>query len=160
MKEGSVDYLTPEESLSKLTVPTGFEVNVFASEVQFPDFANPVQLQVDAKGRLWVASWNSYPKWEPGKELSDSLMILEDTDKDGKADTRKIFAHVHNPLGFEFWNGGVIVTSGPDLLFLKDTDGDDRADVRFPLLQGLGTADTHHAANNLLHSPNQPLRPL
>ena len=154
MKEGSVDYLSPEESLAKINVPDGYELNVFASEVQFPDLANPVQMQVDAKGRLWVASWNTYPKWEPGKEMNDSLMIFEDTDNDGKADTRKIFAHVHNPLGFEFWNGGVIVTSGPDLLFLKDTDGDDVADVRYPLLQGLGTADTHHAANNLVMGPD------
>jgi len=153
-KEGSVDYLTPEESLAKMKVPEGYEMNVFASEVQFPDLANPVQLQVDAKGRLWAASWNTYPKWEPGKEMNDCLMIFEDTDRDGKADTRKIFAHVHNPLGFEFWGGGVLVTSGPDLLFLKDTDGDDKADVRYSVLQGLGTADTHHAANNLVYGPD------
>ena len=153
-KEGSIDYLTPEESLTKIKVPEGYELNLFASEVQFPELANPVQMQVDAKGRIWAASWNTYPKWEPGKEMNDSLMIFEDTDKDGKADTSKIFAHVHNPLGFEFWNGGVIVTSGPDLLFLKDTDGDDVADVQFPMLQGLGTADTHHAANNLVMGPD------
>ncbi len=153
-KEGSIDYLTPEESLAKIKVPDGFELNLFASEVQFPDFANPVQMQVDTKGRLWAASWNTYPKWEPGKEMNDSLMIFEDTDNDGRADRRKVFAHVHNPLGFEFWGGGVIVTSGPDLLFLKDTDGDDKADVRYPLLQGLGTADTHHAANNLVMGPD------
>lgn len=152
-KEGSVDYLTPEESIAKMKLPEGYEVNVFASEVQFPDLANPVQMQVDSKGRLWVASWNTYPKWEPGKEMNDKLMILEDTDGDGTADQRKIFAHVHNPLGFEFWGGGVIVTSGPDLLFLKDTDGDDKADLRYPLLQGLGTSDTHHAANNLVMGP-------
>ena len=153
-KEGSVDYLSPEESLAKMKVPEGFELNVFASEVQFPDFANPVQLQVDAKGRLWAASWNTYPKWEPGKKMNDSLMIFEDTDNDGIADVRKIFAHVHNPLGFEFWGGGVLVTSGPDLIFLMDTDGDDKADVRYPILQGLGTADTHHAANNLVYGPD------
>lgn len=153
-KEGSIDYLTPEESLAKINVPDGYQLNVFASEVQFPDLANPVQMQVDAKGRLWAASWNTYPKWEPGKEMNDSLMIFEDTNGDGRADIRKIFANVHNPLGFEFWGGGVIVTSGPDLLFLKDTDGDDRADVRYPLLQGLGTADTHHAANNLVYGPD------
>lgn len=153
-KEGSVEYLTPEESLAKLTVPEGYQVNMFASEVQFPEIANPVQMQVDAQGRLWVACWNTYPKWEPGKEMTDCLMILEDTNQDGTADSRKIFAHVHNPLGFEFWNGGVLVTSGPDLLFLQDTNGDDQADVRFPMLQGLGTSDTHHAANNLVYGPD------
>lgn len=153
-KEGSVDYLSPEESLAKIKVPDGYQLNVFASEVTFPDLANPVQMQVDAKGRLWAASWNTYPKWEPGKKMNDSLMIFEDTDGDGVADKRKIFANVHNPLGFEFWGGGVVVTSGPDLLFLKDTDGDDVADQRTIILQGLGTADTHHAANNLVYGPD------
>ena len=153
-KEGSVDYLSPEESRAKIKVPEGFELGVFASEEQFPDLANPVQLQVDAKGRLWAACWNTYPKWEPLKPMNDSLMILEDTDADGKADKRIIFAHVHNPLGFEFWGKGVIVTSGPDLFYLEDTDGDDKADVRTVLLQGLGTEDTHHAANNLIYGPD------
>ncbi len=153
-KEGSTNYLSPVESLETIKIPEGFELNLFASEEMFPDLANPVQLQVDAKGRLWAASWNSYPKWQPGDELKDSLMIFEDTDRDGVADKRKIFAHVHNPLGFEFWGGGVLVTSGPDLLFLKDTDGDDKADVRYPILQGLGTSDTHHAANNLIYGPD------
>lgn len=153
-KEGSVEYLSPEESVAKIRVPEGYELNVFASEEMFPDMANPVQMQVDGKGRLWAACWNTYPKWEPLKEMNDSLMIFEDTDRDGVADNRKIFARVHNPLGFEFWGGGVLVTSGPDLLFLKDTDGDDKADVRYPILQGLGTSDTHHAANNLVYGPD------
>ncbi|MFM9058573.1 MAG: PVC-type heme-binding CxxCH protein, partial [Planctomycetaceae bacterium] len=153
-KEGSLQYLSPEESRAKIAVPEGFELSVFASEEQFPDLANPVQLQVDAKGRLWAACWNTYPKWEPLKPMNDSLMILEDTNADGKADKRTIFANVHNPLGFEFWGKGVIVTSGPDLLYLEDTNGDDRADVRTVLLQGLGTEDTHHAANNLTYGPD------
>ncbi len=153
-KEGSIEYLKPEESLAKIKVPDGYALNVFASEAMFPDMANPVQMQVDNQGRLWAACWNTYPKWEPLKEMNDTLMIFEDTDGDGVADQRKIFAHVHNPLGFEFWGGGVIVTSGPDLLFLKDTDGDDVADQRTILLQGLGTSDTHHAANNLIYGPD------
>ena len=146
--------MSPEESLAKIKVPEGYELNIFASEEMFPDLANPVQMQVDARGRLWAASWNTYPKWEPLKKMNDSLMIFEDTNRDGVADKRKIFAHVHNPLGFEFWGGGVLVTSGPDLLFLKDTNGDDQADVRYPILQGLGTSDTHHAANNLIYGPD------
>jgi putative heme-binding domain-containing protein len=153
-KEGDVEYLSPQESVDKIKVPEGFELNVFASEEQFPDLANPVQMQVDTKGRLWAASWNTYPKWEPLKPMNDSLMIFEDTDRDGRADKRIIFANIHNPLGFEFWGRGVLVTSGPDLWYLEDTDGDDQADLRYPVLQGLGTSDTHHAANNLIYGPD------
>jgi hypothetical protein len=64
------------------------------------------------------------------------------------------FARVQNPLGFEFWNGGVIVTCAPDIIFLKDTDGDDVADVRTIMLQGVDFADTHHGANNLVMGPD------
>ncbi|MFK7909087.1 MAG: PVC-type heme-binding CxxCH protein [Akkermansiaceae bacterium] len=154
MKEGNLKYLSGEEGLKKMHYPEGFKVNLFASEKEFPQLANPVQMQVDAKGRLWAAVWPTYPKWEPKKEMGDALMIFEDTDGDGKADKAKEFARVHCPLGFEFWNGGVLVTTQPDLIFLKDTDGDDVADVRIIMLQGFGSSDTHHAANNLVFGPD------
>jgi azurin len=153
-KEGNLKYLSGEEGLGKMHVPDGFKVNLFADEEMFPEMANPVQLQVDTKGRLWAAAWATYPKWEPLKKMNDALLIFEDTDKDGKADKVIEFAKVHNPLGFEFWNGGVIVTSQPDIIFLKDTDGDDVADVRFVIMQGIGSSDTHHAANNLIFGPD------
>ena len=153
-KEGSVEYLSPSESAAKMTVPPGYKVSVFSSEKQFPGMANPVQMQVDSKGRLWAACWPTYPMWEPLKPMNDALIIMPDEDRDGVADKHIVFAQVHNPLGFEFWNGGVLVTSGPELLFLKDTDGDDVADVREVMLQGLGTSDTHHAANNLIYGPD------
>ena len=152
-KQGSTDYQSPKETVKDIQVPEGYALNVFASEAMFPDFVNPVQMQVDTKGRIWAACWNTYPKWEPLKPMKDKLVILPDNDGDGVADEMKVFAHVNNPVGFEFWNGGVIVTSGPDLLFLKDTDGDDQADVRYPILTGLDTADTHHGANNLVMGP-------
>ncbi|MDX1679257.1 MAG: GDSL-type esterase/lipase family protein [Akkermansiaceae bacterium] len=153
-KEGSDEYISGEAGIAKMEVPEGFEVNLFADESRFPELANPVQMQVDSKGRLWAACWGTYPKWEPLKPLNDSLMIFPDDDGDGVADRAIKFATVHNPLGFEFWNGGVVVTSQPDILFLKDTDGDDVADVRIVLLQGIGSADTHHAANNLIYGPD------
>ncbi|MEM0895266.1 MAG: PVC-type heme-binding CxxCH protein [Verrucomicrobiota bacterium] len=153
-KEGSLEYISGIEGLRKMTVPEGYEVNLFADETMFPEMVNPVQMQVDTKGRLWAAVWPTYPKWEPLKEMKDALVILEDTDKDGVADTCKEFARVHNPLGFEFWNGGVLVTSQPDLIFLKDTDGDDVADVRQIMLGGFGSSDTHHTANNLIYGPD------
>ena len=154
IKEGSTKYRSPTESLNRLAVRDGFEVNLFADEKQFPELINPVQMQVDTQGRLWAAVWPTYPMWEPLKPMSDALVILPDDNNDGKADRIIEFAKVHNPLGFEFWNGGVLVTSGPDLLFLKDTDGDDRADERYVILQGLGTSDTHHSANNLIYGPD------
>lgn len=153
-KEGSDTYLDGQEAIKKMHIPEGYEVNLFADEKRFAQLANPVQMQVDTKGRLWAACWGTYPKWEPLKPLNDTLMIFPDDDGDGVADRAIEFAKVHNPLGFEFWNGGVIVTSQPDILFLKDTDGDDVADLRVVLLQGIGSADTHHAANNLIMGPD------
>lgn len=88
--------------------------------------------------------------------MNDALLIFPDDNKDGVADRCIEFAKVHNPVGFEFWNGGVIVTCQPDILFLKDTDGDDIADIRQVLIQGIGSADTHHAANNLSKSTANP----
>jgi len=80
----------------------GFEVHLFADESRFPQLANPVQMQFDTKGRLWVAAWADYPKWEPLKESKDMLLILHDDDNDGKADRVTEFAKVNDPLGFEF----------------------------------------------------------
>lgn len=154
MKEGKLDYISGEEALKHMAVAKGFKVSLFADEARFPQMVNPVQLQFDTKGRLWAAVWPTYPKWEPLKDMNDALLILSDDDQDGKADRVTEFARVQNPLGFEFWNGGVIVTCTPELLFLKDTDGDDVADVRINLLQGLDSSDTHHAANNLIYGPD------
>ena len=133
-KEGTIQYMTPEETVAQLELGQGLKANVFASETMFPEIANPVQMAVDTKGRLWVAAWPTYPKWEPLKEMNDALVILPDENRDGVADKAITFAKVHNPTGFEFWNGGVIVASAPDLIYLKDTDGDDVADVRIRLL--------------------------
>ena len=154
MKEGSLNYISGEEGLKHMAVAKGFEVTLFADEVRFPQLVNPVQLQFDTKDRLWAAVWPTYPKWEPHKKMDDALIILHDDDHDGSADRVTEFAKVQNPLGFEFWNGGVIVTNQSDLLFLKDTDGDDVADVRIRMLQGLDTSDTHHGANNLIYGPD------
>lgn len=153
-KEGSTNYISGEEAIKHMAIAKGFELNLFADEKRFPQLANPVQMQVDTKGRLWAAVWPTYPSWEPLKAMNDALVIVHDDNNDGRADRVTEFAKVQNPLGFEFWNGGVIVTGGPDLLFLKDTNGDDVADVRIVILQGLDTSDTHHGANNLIYGPD------
>ncbi len=154
VKEGALRYISGEEGLKHLAVAKGFEANLFADEKQFPQLINPVQLQVDAKGRLWASVWPTYPMWEPLKPMNDALLIFHDDNNDGKADRMTEFAKIQNPLGFEFWGGGVLVTCPPEIIFLKDTDGDDVADVRIVMLQGLDSSDTHHGANNLIMGPD------
>ena len=75
-----------------MTVAKGMKVNLFASEKEFPELAKPVQMAFDARGRLWVAAWPSYPHWKPKEEMNDKLLIFEDTDGDGKADKKTVFA--------------------------------------------------------------------
>lgn len=156
--DGKHLFLTGEEAIEKMTLGTGMKVNLFASEEQFPELVNPVQMAFDPKGRLWVAAWRTYPHWKPKEPMDDKLLILEDTNGDGRADVCKTFADdIHNPTGFEFWNGGVLVAQAPDLLFLKDTDGDDVADVRQRVLHGLDSADTHHTASSFTFDPGGAL---
>jgi lysophospholipase L1-like esterase len=153
-KVGTTDYLGGEAAIGRMRLAPGMRANLFASEERFPELVNPVQLGVDTRGRLWVATWGTYPKWEPTGKMNDRLLILPDANRDGMADTAITFAYVQNPTAFEFWNGGVIVASQPDFLFLKDTDGDDVADVRYRIAGAFGSADTHHAANNFVYGPD------
>ncbi|HEY2252339.1 MAG TPA: PVC-type heme-binding CxxCH protein, partial [Planctomycetaceae bacterium] len=143
-----LEYLSPEECVKTMKVPEGFEVKPFASEEDFPELAKPDQINFDNRGRLWVCCMPTYPMWKPGDPRpSDRLLILEDTDHDGRADKCTVFYDkLHCPTGFEFWNGGVIVVDQPRYLFLKDTDGDGKADLVVPLLDGWASDDTHHVA--------------
>jgi glucose/arabinose dehydrogenase/azurin len=131
----------------KFKLPAGYEINLFASEKDFP-IEKPVAMNFDARGRLWVATMPTYPQYYPGIPVHDRIVILEDTDGDGKADKHTVFADdLYLPLGFEFGDGGVYVSQEPDIVFLKDTDGDDKADVREVILTGFGSEDSHHATH-------------
>jgi glucose/arabinose dehydrogenase/azurin len=128
-------------------LPPGYEINLFASEKDFP-IEKPVAMNFDARGRLWVATMPTYPQYFPGIPVHDKIVILEDTNGDGKADKHTVFADdLYLPLGFEFGDGGVYVSQEPDIVFLKDTDGDDKADLREIILSGFGSEDSHHATH-------------
>ncbi len=140
--------LTPDESMALMQVPPGFELKLFAAE---PDIINPIYMNWDERGRLWVIETVDYPnEIKAGETGDDRIKILEDTNGDGKADKFTIFADKLNiPTSFIFVNGGIIVSNAPSFLFLKDTDGDDKADIRQPILTGWGKDDTHAQASNL-----------
>jgi glucose/arabinose dehydrogenase len=151
-------FLSGEESVQRMTVGKGLKVDLFASEKEFPELVNPVQMAFDTRGRLWVAVWKNYPHWQPKTPMDDKLLILEDTNGDGKADKSTVFAgDLNNPTGFEFYNGGVILAQTPNVVFLKDTNGDDRYDVKEFLLHGFDSADTHHTINSFTFDPGGAL---
>lgn len=149
------EYLYDEDALDTITTPDGYKIDLFASEKTFPNLANPAQMSFDNKGRLWVATLESYPHWRPGDaKPNDKILIYEDTDKDGKADKEIVFAENLNlPIGFEITEYGVYVSQAPNLVLLKDTDGDDKADKYEILLTGFDVHDTHHAIGAFEQDP-------
>ncbi|HVS40274.1 MAG TPA: PVC-type heme-binding CxxCH protein, partial [Gemmataceae bacterium] len=147
-------FLSGEDEIKTMTLGKNLKINLFADEKMFPELAKPVQMAWDAKGRLWVAVWPSYPHFKPKEEQNDKILIFEDTDGDGKADKCTVFAdHLHCPTGFAFCNGGVLVAEAPDIMFLKASDGGDHADVRLRVLDGMDSADTHHTSNSFAIDP-------
>lgn len=156
--KGANEWMTPANELAAFKVDPRFEVNLFACEEQFPELANPIQLRWDTRGRLWVSTSQAYPHLYPGQKPKDRLVILEDTDQDGRADKSTVWADgLHIPLAFEFGDGGIYVSDEPHLTFLKDTDGDDKADLRRQVFTGFGTEDSHHALHDFVWSPDGDL---
>jgi azurin/glucose/arabinose dehydrogenase len=136
---------SPDEQQKDIEVAAGYRLNCFASEADFPELKAPVQMAFDARGRLWVVTMPSFPHTVPGAIPEDKILILEDTDRDGKADKCTVFAGGFDALdGVAFHERGVIVSAQPKLLLLRDTDGDDRADTREELLRGIDVTDSHH----------------
>jgi glucose/arabinose dehydrogenase len=155
---GANEWMTPAQELKAFKIDPRFTVNLFASEEQFPEMANPIQMRWDTRGRLWVSCSTTYPHVYPGQEPHDKLIIMEDTDGDGRADRCTTFAdNLHIPLSFELGDGGVYVSEQPGLTFLQDTNGDGRADVHRTLFTGFGTEDSHHALHDFIRTPDGDL---
>ena len=149
-------YLYGKEALDRISVAPGYKIDLFASEKEFPDLVNPCQMSFDDKGRLWVAVMPTYPHYKPGDRYpNDKLIILEDTDNDGKADKQIVWADgLHLPVGFELASEGVYISQGTNLKLLADTDEDDRADTEEILLSGFDNHDTHHEISAYCADPS------
>lgn len=155
----------PQEMPKHLEVHPEFDLSLVAAE---PLINKPMNLDWDAKGRLWVVETPEYPNglrqanveaWKdsgalkPGqyeRDPMDRVSILSDTDGDGVMDSKKVFADkIELATSSVFYKNGVIVSAAPDIWFFEDSDGDDQADKRTKLYTNLGNRDTHAVINNL-----------
>ena len=143
---------TPLEAAKTMEVPKGFNVTLFAGE---PDIKQPIAFCIDDRGRLWVAEANNYPDKKAGKK--DRIIILEDTDGDGRHDKRIVFYDkLEYVSGIEVGFGGVWVMSIPNFYFIPDADYNGVPDGEpVVLLDGFGThANSHTIANGFAWGPD------
>jgi putative membrane-bound dehydrogenase-like protein len=165
-----------EESMAKMSVPEGFVLEVVATE---PMVRQPVAIDFDDRGRLWVIQYLQYPNPNGLKRVTvdrysrtkydrvpeppphgpigdDRITILEDLDGDGHMDREHDFvAGLNLATGMAFGHGGVFVLNVPYLLFYPDRNRDDVPDTDPEvLLNGFGMEDAHSVANSLTFGPD------
>ena len=156
-KEGrDAKFLTADEAVAAMTIKDGFKVSAWAAE---PMVTQPMAFCWDDRGRLWVAENRDYE--DRGKGFSNSgdsrIVILEDTDHDGKADSRKVFMEgIAFPAAIAVGFDGVFVGAPPNLLFIPDKNHDDKADVEDieVRLTGWGIRDRHETLNSFHWGPD------
>ena len=173
---GADGPLSPAEAARSFTVPADLRLDLVLSE---PEIAQPVFLNFDERGRMWVVEYRQYPNPAGVKVLSrdgvwrvvydkvsppppnhfrgaDRITIHEDSDGDGTFDRHRTFLDGLNiATAVERGRGGVWVLNPPYLLFYPDRDNDDIPDgdpeVR---LEGFGLEDTHSVVNSLRWGPD------
>ncbi|MFG0329997.1 MAG: PVC-type heme-binding CxxCH protein [Phycisphaerales bacterium] len=145
--------LSPEEALESFTIQPGFRIELVAAE---PLIEDPVAVEFDADGRLWVVEMRGYMPTVDGegeREPVGRIVILEDTDGDGRMDESTVFLDglvLPRAIGLAY--GGALIVEPPNLLFARDTDGDDRADEKRIVHSGFGGIDNpEHAGNGLIY---------
>ncbi len=151
----------PENAVAGLEAAKGLQVQLFASE---PIIGNPTNIDIDARGRVWMCeAYNYRPALNPEnpqREEGDRILILEDTNGDGKADKTKVFyqgTDINAPLGIAVLGNKVIVSCSPNVYLLTDTDGDDKADKKEILYTGLGGEQHDHAIHSFTFGPDGKL---
>lgn len=149
-------FLSPQEAVKAMTIKNGFNVNVWASE---PMMTQPMAFCWDDRGRMWIAENRDYESRGHGfSNAGDSrIIILEDTNHDGTADTKKIFLeNIAFPAALAVGFDGVFVGAPPNLLFVPDRNHDDKADVKDieVRLTGWGIRDRHETLNSFHWGPD------
>lgn len=131
-----------DDPLNSFELAEGFQIELVASE---PLLADPVAMEVDENGTIYVAEMPGYPLDVSGK---GRIRILKDTNGDGAIDESHIFAdNIVLPTGLMRWKNGLLVTSPPDVLYLEDTDKDGIAETRVVILTGFARSNPQHNFN-------------
>jgi putative heme-binding domain-containing protein len=135
----------PQEELAAFKIADGLKVELFAAD---PLIAKPIQMAFDARGRLWVSTTTRYPQIKPGETQDDKIVILEDKDGDGRADTTTVFAdNLLIPTGVLPSRGGCYTSDDTKVWFLKDPNNVGHVTDPEIVLSGFGTEDSHHKAH-------------
>ena len=144
---------SPEEMAGLIQVPEGFTVTLFAGE---PDVQQPINMEFDDRGRLWVAENYTYSGGPYETKLRDRIVILEDTDGDGRHDSRKVFWDRGFMLTSLTWGfGGVWILNDGTLSFIPDKDGDDVPDSEpVVMLDGWSKDCGHNFVSGLIWGPD------
>ncbi|NJL76819.1 MAG: c-type cytochrome [Saprospiraceae bacterium] len=136
----------PENALASMTVSTGLQVELFASE---PMISNPTNIDIDAKGRVWMIEGQNYRNQHnpdnPYRPTGDRILILEDTNGDGKADSKKVFyegENINSALGIAVLGNKVYISHSPQILVFTDENGDDIPDKQEVLFSNM-SGDQH-----------------
>lgn len=147
----------PENALKGLKVAEGLEVQLFASE---PEIINPTNIDVDHRGRVWVCEAYNYRPEITGNEIhaeGDRIVILEDTNADGKSDKTTVFyqgPEINAPLGIWVMGNKAIVSQSPYVWLFTDTNGDDKADKKEIIFQGIDGEQHDHGMHAFVFGPD------
>lgn len=144
----------------RFVVSDGFQIELWAES---PMFYNPTNIDVDARGRIWVAEAVNYRDFNTAKqqplthEAGDRILILSDDNQDGRADSSKVFVQdkdLRAPLGLAVMGNRVVVSASPHLIVYTDENGDDKPDKKEILLTGFGGFDHDHGLHALVGGPD------
>lgn len=136
----------PEQAGSRIEVRPEFELELVAAE---PVVVNPVALDWDAQGRLWVALMPEPAEGGTWGQVRPCVALLTDRNGDGRLDSRTVFYEGVRPItALTFYRGGLILAQPPDILWVCDADGDGVVDRRQVLYQGFGRTEPQASLSN------------